>query len=391
MDIPLLNSLFRWIEKICTPKYSMYLLVLLVCVFAIPHTRPRVWHNNAWDAVMLKSQDLTNPLTDFPPSSNPAKRVFRLTVPIVIKVFHLNSLGVDIIQFILGYLLIIFAHKLSIRILKDAVAATFIAFGLLFTFFGNISFWDTRTAWFDGWSFFFLVMALFQRNLFGIFFFATCAAWNDERAFLALPVVLLFHQIDKEQTPAYNIKALIFLNRKSIAVLAAIIGYVAGRVFLQAQFGMHTPLGEGSGVSLSLLRQHLYLMPFGTWTFLEGFWLLFLVFILFALTNKDYFLLTLILGLTIILTAIAGCVLDITRSGAYLMPVIFVLASYLKNYMDIQAMKYLLLFVMTVCIIFPPYFVMKWESDIYFMGFPIIIELPLKLLHVPESAMRQTF
>jgi len=379
MDIPLLNTFFSWIEKKSGSKYYIYVVVLIAWVLACPHSRPGNFQNDIWNSVMLKSRDLTNTLSQFPSYSNAAKKVFRLTVPLVIKLFHLKPVGVLIIQYILGFLLIIFSYKLSLRILKDAVSATFISMGILFTFFGSISFCDMSTAWFDGWSYFFLVMALFQRNIFSIFFFATLAAWNDERAFIALPIVLLFHQINKDGITKYNFKELLLLNSKSMAVLTAIVGYIALRFYLQFQFGMHTPAGDGAAVGLSILKQDLYLLPIGMWTFLEGFWILFLLFILFAVTNKNYLLVTFILALTLILTIVAGCVLDITRSGAYLMPVIFVLISYLRNYITVNSMQYILFFVMTVCLIFPSYFIMKWGTDIYFMGYPTPVKFALDL------------
>jgi hypothetical protein len=342
-------------------------MCFLTCSYELPSNT-----FETWDTIVLKSHDLTNSLSELNPQGHPAKLVFRLTVPLIMKVFNLSPIGIQIVQYVLGYLLIIFAYKISLKILNDSVSATFIALGIMFTHFGNANFYDGFYAFLDGWSYFFIIMAMYSQNVIGIFFFATCAAWNDERAFIALAVVLLFHQINTRIMSKYSFKELISLNSKSIAVLAAITSYLCLRLFLQFRFGMHTPL-SGADVGLAMLRENKNYLSLGIWTFLEGFWLLFPLFILIAAMNKNYLLLTLILAQSIIVTLMAGCVWDLTRSGAYLMPVIFILVCYLRNHITIDAMRFVLLIIMMVCFMFPPYY--NILGGFGFLGFPAPINI----------------
>src|SRR6186713_3449619 len=102
---PVIYSFFSWIERRSTHKnYPLYLTLILVgssLFLAFP--RYDLYRNTtAWDVTMLKSKDLTNNLQHIPPASYLAKKVFRLTVPVIIRIFHLNRIAVLVIQFILG-------------------------------------------------------------------------------------------------------------------------------------------------------------------------------------------------------------------------------------------------------------------------------------------------
>src|SRR5580765_6598965 len=111
-DIPFVLSFFNWVENKSKSKYYIHVLVVLACVLTCPFHVPYVYQESLWDAVILKSQDLTNTLSQFDSASHQAKMVFRLTIPVIMKIFHLNSLAIQFIQYILGYLLIIFLYKL---------------------------------------------------------------------------------------------------------------------------------------------------------------------------------------------------------------------------------------------------------------------------------------
>jgi hypothetical protein len=354
---PTLSNFYQWVEnKSAKKSYPFFLTLTLVCIsLFLAFPRYDQYNNNpvAWDVTMLKSQDLTNSLTKIPPESFMAKKVFRLTVPVVIRVFHLNRAGVIAIQALLGFLLLLFSYKLANRILEDSVSATLVTAGIAFIYAGRACFTDIAYTHFDGWAYFFILMALYNRNLFAIFLFATMAAWIDERGVLALIFPILFHQVEASKDKNFALLPLLRPARSSIAVLLAVAGYIALRLYLTHAYNMHTPANDAN---LSVLNQNIIhtSFGFGAFTFLEGFWLLLPAVILTGIKNKHYILMTLILGAILAFSLVVFCVYDLTRSGSYLFSVIFVFLVYIRQFVQIANFRSILAVCFFFCFIFPP-------------------------------------
>jgi hypothetical protein len=355
------NSWLPWIEKQTVHKnYPFCLALLLGCYvvflafpgFAAYEMREE-GAQESWDVAMLKSRDLTNSLTDYDPNTWLAKKVFRLTVPFAIKIFHLNRTGVIIIQYALGFLFIYFAYLLINRITRDAVSSTFFAAGLSVLYCGRACFTDLRFEWFDGWAYFFLLMTLFDERFVAVFLFATLAAWTDERAFVALPLTILFHQVSSNVPTRFEWKGLSALRPSGAAVIVAMLGYVVVRLILTFHYGMHTPT---SSVGLSILTENIvkYRISLGAFTFFEGFWLLVPIAYYLALGRKHYLFIVLIFLQMAVSSILAFSVFDITRSGSYLFPLIFVLVVYISHFTQLRELRYIVLISMFFSFIFPP-------------------------------------
>ena len=146
-DNSYIKIFYDWIEKKSIKKYYCFYLafILMLCslTLAMPNFSTFNPNSDTWDAIILKSKDLTNSLNLYEPSSGIAKKVFRLLVPIIIRITHLNPLGIVILQYIIGYLLILYCYKLSLKILNDAVSSTFIASGIVFLYFGRACFGES--------------------------------------------------------------------------------------------------------------------------------------------------------------------------------------------------------------------------------------------------------
>jgi len=369
------KKFYDWVEIKSSIKFYPFYLALFLVICSVVFVWPRYdlinTHSVAWNTVIIKSKDLTNSLTYIPSGSWLAKKVFRLTVPVIMKVTHLTPIGIFILQSILGYLLIVFSYKLCYRILKDSVSSTFIAAGIIFLYFGRASFYDFFCCWFDGFAYFFIIMAFFCRNSIGIFLFSTLAAWTDERAFIALSIVFLFHQIINISKSPIKLKHLIALNNKSIAVIFAMAFYLIIRLFLQINYGMHTPTG---GVGLAMLKVTLPVLTIGIWTFLEGFWLLLIVTCFFIIKNKEYVFFVVVLIILSVFFVVSGCVTDITRSGSYLVPFIFVLIIYLNKKIQLYELRRLFLICFIITFLFPSVFVgADWKMTAWFQSSLIIL------------------
>src|SRR5690606_17619394 len=150
---------------------------------------------------------------------------------------------------------------------KDPNAATWITAGLAFLYFGRAGFHDLEHLWFDGFAFFFLIMAMHARRPIAILLWSTAAAWTDERAFMALGIVFLFHQLEGNTDRSIGVMR---PNRNGAAALTAIGAYLAFRAFLADRYGMRI---SSHGAEPDFLGYTARFLPFGAWTFLEGFWI----------------------------------------------------------------------------------------------------------------------
>lgn len=358
--------------------YSIILCFILVIVSILFAFAPAInsdTNSLTWQVIMLKANDLTNSLSFLPKDSGLSKKVFRLTVPIFIRVFHLNVNSVLILQYILGYGILFYSYRLSVRILSDVVIATFIVVGMAFIYFGRAAFVDVISIWFDAWAFFFLVLTLYCQKTYLIFIFASFAAWTDERALIALPIGVLFHQI-ANLNQSYSFKTFVKINTKSFSVIVAIIGYLFVRYLLGKLYNMHTPISSEAGVSFSEIKRNIDFIPLGIWTFLEGFWIIIIVGIVSTFIQKDYFLLSSLVIQLLISTVVACCVYDITRSGAYVFPIVFVVLVYLRQKIDVIALKRLVFQAAYISFLFPAYYVI---STVLFYK-SIILTVVLKFL-----------
>jgi uncharacterized PurR-regulated membrane protein YhhQ (DUF165 family) len=157
--------------------------------------------------------------------------------------------------------------------------------------------------------------------------------------------------------------------------MAAIFFYVMLRCFLIYWFDMKSNLsGVGSEFTLNNTLQFLAI---GILTFFEGFWLLILLFFGVLWSRRDYLRLLIISLPLIVIIAVAFCVADITRSGAFAVPIIFIIFSYLNNFFTNEELRKIL----SVCFIFsfliPPIFVCSdWGLPEWFQkpSFMILVE-----------------
>ena len=377
MNILWLNNFFFWLEKRSASKYYVYWLTLILLCLSLFFATPKYgewfnrrdatklhWENHLANTLKLPvaSDDLT-PISDSLTRSNQpsgtvtnqnpdqAKKVFRLTVPLIIKIFHLKPITTYLIRFILGILLIILLYRLSYKIVKDPVSATLLTSGLVFISFGRTCFVDGATS-FNGWAYLLMILALSYKNPLLVFSFSILAAWTDERVLFALPIVILFHQINTEGSSKFDFRHLVSLNRSSIGVITAIAGYIILRFTLSAAFNFQIPHEERIS---RIFHNNILHMGLGLWIFFEGFWLLLIVSAAMAIYSKNYSFLGLIFahitGFTII--AYYAYYYDITHSGSYLVPIVFVFLAYLRNFMSKHQLNVLLFFCMTVSFLFP--------------------------------------
>ncbi len=310
----------------------------------------------AWEVVFRKAADPLDDLRDVPEYLWLSKKVFRLTVPLIISIMGLGPIGTIVLQFAVNYLLFAFTFKLALRVLKDPIAATWLTAGLAFLYFGRAGLHDLEHLWFDGLAFFFLIAAMHARRPIAIFLWCTLAAWTDERAFMALGNVLLFHQL--EGVPDRSIR-LLRPKPNGVAALIAIGAYLVLRIILAGRYDLPT---STYGAEPAYLERTLIYLPIGAWTFLEGFWIILIAVVGLAFRSRHYFLAFFLAIASLCAIMIAGSVSDITRSGSYLVPIVFVCLLMLKEHLAEIPIRRLLLVAGVTSLLFPAVIVCPdWE------------------------------
>jgi hypothetical protein len=357
-----LAGLYNQIDRLSRKRLYLPLLisccVLAILFFSTPRLFTQgmaVFEAEWWDAVMRKSVNLIDPLTHIDPTHHAAKKVFRLTVPVFAKLLFLNPFGIYLLQCASGIALLIYSYKLIFRDTADAVISTFGVIGICFVYFGKVSFVDILST-FDGFSFLFLILAMYAQKTFWIFIWCWLAAWNDERACVALLIVTIYHSRDF-LTNKTNL-----LNVKNTAVVLGAISYLLLRFFVGKLFHIHTPTGA---VGLDVIINNIPNMGFGIWTAFEGYWLLFplVIYYLFK-TNKLAWSIYLI---TILLFILLGLIIyDITRGESYLFPMFFCILPIVQNSFTSSFHFRSVLFAAT-CInfLFPAYYIIGPGINMY--------------------------
>jgi hypothetical protein len=347
------------LNKIIHHSKFIYLFPLFVILFIFLTNSPSlnyIFSNElnryGWDTLLYKSKHLFSNLNHVGPESHNAKTVFRLTVPLIVKAFNLSYSSLVLLQFILYYFFIIYLFKYLKRQFDSTVLSFLLVIGISTTYFGKALITDFR--WFDGWAYLFFLISIYTRNYFVLFFSIFFGLFTDERFVFSLLVLFLMHN---ENFDYVKFKFSKFYSKKSMFVLLALFIYLFSRISLHLFLGMEMPT-EAIGSAFTDNVQN-RLLGLGIFTFFEGYWLIVIYFIWYYMFSKAnllsvFFILLLMLGIISVFL-----VYDITRSGAYLMPFIFLFLKCLQLKMNDQIYKQLVLMSTIVSVLYPATFVLN--------------------------------
>lgn len=203
---------------------------------------------------------------DFPAYSHDAKLNFRLTVPVVL---HWLPLPVRDWWFLPGLTVCAICGLLGLcgvfacRVTEDRVCGLWITLGVASTYIGT--FYTTRS--YDAIALCQLLIAMLPGvhwSVRGLLVFT--AAFTDERAFVAAPLLLFADTIDRPGNVWSRIT-----QPSSLAVIGGMFGYCLGRLLLMNYAGLGSPM-EGVGLQTVALNARYW--HAGVWLALGGGWLL---------------------------------------------------------------------------------------------------------------------
>lgn len=247
-----------------------------------------------------------------------AKLAFRLTLPLTMKVLHIGWKGLLAIQFCLGILTLALVGKIAMDLFRDRIVALASVFGVASIYAGKAAVLQLGGMG-DAFAFAFLTVAVAFRNPAIIIPAIVAACFTDERAVIVSPLVVVYWAMRNSDGVRPN-----WFNPQTITVASAILLAGAIRLVLMFGYGLHLPIGAGKDVGLSVLPLNLPNLQYELPHVLAGLWLWPLVACIILVRNRWWFSLLAIVGVTGAIVAASFMVLDVDRSLAYTLPVLFV-------------------------------------------------------------------
>ncbi len=180
-----------------------------------------------WNSIIEQGEA---PLTfhQYESGSHEANRIFRLTIPLIARYFHLNSLGLYLLQVVFGiaflYLLI---HILS-KILDDKLLVLYLFFAFVNVYAGSCFFFNCFGHG-DGYTFFFMLCVLMVRSPVLITLFCQLAFWCDERSVVTAIALWFFHHFYYQLNRKESLK--VFL-----VIVSNILVYLLARAYLSTKY-----------------------------------------------------------------------------------------------------------------------------------------------------------
>jgi len=375
------HSFLLWVESKLSDKYWLWKLVLFsaaLCIFlAFPPYTLLIKHLtggvklDAWVFIQNQSQDLFHP-KDIGYDVRRENMVFRWMLPLLSFLTGHNVLLIVIIQAILAVLFLYNIGKYIYTISNDKITTAFFILAISNIFVTAWSFADIH-GYGDGIAYFFLCLAIVNKNYLVIFVALLAAFFTDERAVIAGVYVALWWMVTKayEQND-FSFKALVkyAFTQQNMVLWATWIIYLGIRYYVRiTYFADHQYSTVGTPVSLEDGQRGG--LGSSIWGSFEGTWLLMCAAALILWLQKRYLLL---LALFI---GFAGCITvgiyvnDVDRAFSYGFPFLLMSLFILLKTSSIASIRIILLFTMVVCVLHPQVFYMGFDKILWLEPFPI--------------------
>lgn len=289
-------------------------LLLSVCVsyfFHFPNygNIPRENPNK----VLLEIKDSIFEQVDYESGSHAAKKTLRISIPLFLRLFQVES--VYGIHFVFAGFNLLFLSLLILwlkRETDDSVFSFLIVLGFVCIFPGNAGFCDTK-GWGDIIPYTFLLFAVYFRNPLVIFASLLIAFLGDERSLIGCMFVFMWWCWKR---PVHSWTSVFSLKHiQLVAILLAFFAFIGCRLYLTRVLGFENKLdGFGFKPILSLPKEYIAL---GFWSSFEAFWLFSIVPVLLLGAFRKWFELIVYVGCLGLCILASYTVHDITKSISY--------------------------------------------------------------------------
>ncbi len=255
-----------------------------------------------------------------------AKINFRLTVPVILHLLHIPAEEYWLLPVLTacGTCAILWISCwFTFRVTADRVCALFVTLAISSTYMGSLAF----TRYYDAIAICQLLLAMLPGvpNVLRTILVFT-AAFTDERAFIAAPLLLVQNILPHPDAPDVRPR---LLNRGTSAILIGMAGYALGRILLARYAGLSSPTGR---VGLAVLVDNFPFWHAGIWLALKGGWLL-VGLAFYCLWQRREFVPVIAFAGTILPVMVSGfMVYDVLRSTSYVLPALLVALVIIKDH-----------------------------------------------------------
>ena len=340
-------------------------LVLFVYILFVAFPSFDLLHKDfagGWTILFRHADHLLTPVP-YAPESHEAKLAFRLLIPVIVRLFHLNMLGVLLFQFLAGWVSWILFMKIIEKFTGDKITAAILALAMACINFSKCTL-DIRGVFFDNIAFLFLLIPFVYTRSIIIFICITLAAWIDERAFVASSFLFLFLLFNRHEKNSVL---------KIASVVMAWIGYIGLRYYLSQTYHLSTPT-TGAGFTTIIAQMNNWHL--GIISGLEGFWIFPLLFILYKIKERKWLEAVVFSANILVIILIALSVVDISRSMSYLFISIPLVIQYLSQKESISDLRKIAAIALVLSFLFPAYYFSSVRES--YWSYP----LPLQIIRI---------
>ena len=299
--------------------------------------------------VLLEIKESVFHQLDYPPQTHASKKTLRISIPLILKVFGVDSVyGIHVV-FCFFNLLFLSALILWMKQeTKDAVFSFIFTIGFVCIFPGNAGFCDTK-GWGDIIPFTMLLFATISRNPIVIFGALLIALLGDERSVVGAMFIGMWWYW--KRPPLKFSFLLSFRHPQIAAIVFAGLAFCAVRLYMVHSLGFENKLGAVGLAILSLPKEYIAL---GFWSSFEAYWLFALVPALY-LFHQRLKLHGVVYSVAMVFLVIAGyTVHDITKSLSYgYLACIFGALFLHRHWGKQKEVQFLVLILALLCLIAP--------------------------------------
>jgi hypothetical protein len=274
----------------------------------------------------------------------PGNLTFRVVPRLIAAVFGFDQQWqYYLVQLAFGLLLLWAAAQVFEEVVGSRTLATLLTIATATTWAGATG-WIESRALFDAIGIAFLALAMRTRRPVVAVLLALAASFSDERALIALPMVLCWHalrpaavtsgpgssdpadgaepatsdpgatDVDRDAADVGGWRR--FMGPLPLAIVAAVVLHVAIRTWLKHRYGLHEGQNREPEDPITQLRNY----PNGLWGALEGLWLV-VAAGLATLVHRGRWVVAVLALLAAVPVLLAGVsVVDISRAVAYAWP-----------------------------------------------------------------------
>lgn len=251
-------------------------------------------------------------------SLHDSKLAFRLTLPLTMRVLHIDWRGMLGLQFGLGVLMLALVGKIAMDIFGDRIVALASVFGISSIYAGKAAFLQLGGMG-DAFAYALLTVAVAFRNPFVIASAILGAAFTDERGLIVAPFVAIYWAVRRGDYGQPN-----WFNPQTATVVGAVVFACVIRLVLTFGYGLHIPIGAGKDVGFDVLPRVLPRLQNELPHMLAGLWLWPLVACIVLVRKRWWFSIFAVAVGTATIIGVSFLVLDVERSLAYSLPLLFV-------------------------------------------------------------------